>query len=85
MSNTVDTAKNSAGLKHAPKQLDRLASVEIDSLKNELNLVKKALEDQQTIIKTLDGELKTKAKSLDDEENPIESLQQTISDYTSKF
>jgi hypothetical protein len=85
MSNTIDTVKNSAGLKNASKQLDRVDSVEMDSLKNELNIVKKALEDQQTIIKNLDGELKTKAKSLEDKENQIESLKQTISCYTSKF
>jgi len=57
MSNTIDTDKNSAGLKHALKQRDGVDSVEMDSLKNELNIVKKALEDQQTIIKNLDGEL----------------------------
>ena len=85
MINNIETAKNSSTTKHASKQQDRIESVEMERLKSELTIVKKALEEQQTLIKDLDADLKTKCKLLEDKEIQIESLKQTISKYSSKF
>ena len=52
--------------------------VEVNSLKSELTIVQKALEDQQTLIINLENELKTKNKALDKKEMQIQSLNQAI-------
>ena len=51
----------------------------MDTLTAELNIVKKALEEQQTMLKELQEELKDKTKLLDKKDLQIESLKQTIS------
>ena len=66
--------------KNKAKQTD-LTSVELDSLKSELVIVKKALEDQQTMIKELENELKTQSQVLEKKESKIQSLKQTIGIY----
>ena len=58
-----------------------LTSVEVDSLKSALVIVKKALKDQQTMIKELENELKRQSQVLEKNESKIQSLKQTIGKY----
>ena len=52
--------------------------VEVNSLKSELTIVQKALDDQQTLIINLENELKTKNQAIDKKEIQIQSLNQAI-------
>jgi hypothetical protein len=58
MSNTKVKPRNSSTVKSTPKSVDRIESVELDGLKTELDTVKKALEDQQKLVKDLEDTLK---------------------------
>jgi hypothetical protein len=79
MSNTKVKPRNSSTVKSTPKSVDIIESVELDGLKTELDIVKKALEDQQKLVKDLEDTLKAKKKLLDEKDMQIESLKHTIS------
>ncbi len=72
------TADNNAKKKFKKSEIGLNLSVEVENLKSELVIVKKALEDQQTMIRGLEDELKTKSQVLDKKELKILSLKQTI-------
>ena len=79
MSNTKVKPRNSSTVKSTLKSVDIIESVELDGLKTELDIVKKALEDQQKLVKDLEDTLKAKKKLLDEKDMQIESLKHTIS------
>jgi chromosome segregation ATPase len=84
MTNDLQASKNHIK-QQATNKNDGNQSIKVDTLTAELNIVKKALEEQQMMVKELQDELKDKTRLLDKKDLQIESLKHTISKLSSFF
>ena len=84
MCNNIVSKKNNVKLKSKKSHVDTietLESSEVTSLKKELSIVKKELDDQQKLLKDFELDLKSKKDLINKKEVQLESLKQTIGNF----